>query len=96
MDVYAAVEGGDLNSSVLRSARLGYGPSNEEIRRGDYTNFPYERYRGVVVPGESVPLLWDKEPDLRNGRVIGFSDGTVYWREEDEVRQILRSHGQIP
>jgi hypothetical protein len=98
VDVFAVA--GELDPSkyyVFRSARSGAGPSDEEIERGDYKNFPYERFRGQVKRGaaESVPLIWDKKPDARNGRIVGFSGGAAKYLGEAEVQALLKRHGQL-
>ena len=64
IDVYifvrtGAIEGED-DLQVYVSALTGQGPTLEEMLAGDYTNFPYERYRGEVSPNElGVPLIMD-------------------------------------
>ena len=98
VDVYALVRNGDIGArhfSILRSARFGKSPSKDEIEKGDYTNFPYERFKGTVKPGSHVPLLWDKKPDERNGRVVGFSSGAVKYYPEADVQKLLEKHGQL-
>jgi hypothetical protein len=84
LDVYALVRRGDLqgaNLKMLRSNRSGTGPTGEEIERGDYTNFPWERYRGDGrLEGPPFPLLWERKPDDKGMVLVGLSDGTaVYW-----------------
>lgn len=99
VDVYALVRSGDLGEadlSLLRSARFGEGPSKEAIEAGDYSAFPYERFRGKVERDKVVPLLWDRKPDERGGRVVGLSSGAVKFYEEEQVQQMLREHGQTP
>lgn len=102
VDVYALVRKGDIEEhhfSMFRSERFDTGPSKEEILAGDYKNFPYERFRGEVKPmgeGKVVPLLWDKRPDARNGRVVGYSHGAVKYLAEAEVQELLKAHGQLP
>jgi len=80
-DPYAFVRRGEITRErydVFRSARSGTGPTDEEIERGDYTNFPWERYRGDgELPGDRIPILWEKEPDKRGGRVVAFADGSA-------------------
>ncbi len=65
LDVYALVRGGWLPMEraveLFASARTGYGPSREDIERGDYRTFPYERLgKGGVA--ERDPLLADGTP----------------------------------
>lgn len=76
-----------LDTHFFHSARLGSGPSRDEIAAGDYTNFPYERYRGPQRPLQDLdhplPLLWDREPHSDGGRLVGLSNGSVqYWPVE--------------
>jgi len=99
LDVYALVRKGDITQehfALFRSSRFEKGPSVEEIEKGDYANFPYERFKGEVKLGALVPLLWDKEPDRNNGRVVGFSSGAAKYLPEDEVQALLEKHGQLP
>jgi hypothetical protein len=88
-DPYDLLRTGDMTFEqikVLRSERLGIGPTEEEIRRGDYTNFPWERYRGD--PGRPrtppFPLLWEREP-LGRRIIVGFSDGTAFVHDREEL-----------
>jgi len=87
LDVYAIVRDGKIGRemySLLRDPESGL-PTDEEIDRGDYTNFPYERYRGNGDwdPMHPVPFLWDKEPDVDGVFVVGMSD--LSGKEMDEV-----------
>lgn len=82
LDPYAFVAKGDIareQYGVFRSNRQDKAPTEEEIGRGDYTNFPWERYRGE--PGKlrraRVPLLWEKEPGADGQHVVGMSDGSA-------------------
>jgi hypothetical protein len=93
LDVYYFVKKGDItreNYDILR--RPGEDrPTDEEIERGDYTNFPYERYRGK---GEldftrPVPLLWDKAPDEHGVYVVGMSDGRAEAMDEAGLKAML-------
>lgn len=86
LDPYAFVRSGDVvreQYGIFRSVRSGTGPTDEEIERGDYTNFPWERYRGDGKPIGRFPLLWEKEPDKRGGRIVGFADGSAEYCESD-------------
>lgn len=83
-DPYEFVRRGDIlreEYSILRSERSGTGPTDEEIERGDYTNFPWERYRGDGKLGLTFPLLWEKRPDKRGGTIVALSDGSVTYCE---------------
>ena len=107
-DVYSlTAEMGEVRYDLFRSTRHG-GPTDEEIIKGDYSTFPYARYHGDGkavhnFPGDSsvssegvVPLLWDKQPDADNNRVVGFSSGSVRYVAEAEVQALLKKYGQLP
>lgn len=87
-DPYYLVRNGDIRGSnikILRSARSGIGPTEEEATAGDYTKFPWERYRGEPRPrgASPYPLLWDKRPDEDGWVLVALSDGTAYrWNQE--------------
>jgi hypothetical protein len=91
LDPYHFVRTGDIQPEqfeVLRSRYDGVGPTDQEIRRGDYTNFPWERYRGdpsrPIVP--RFPLLWGN-PHAKGWRLVGFSDGSVELVEREQLGQ---------
>ncbi len=94
LDVYELVRKGDIsrdNYSLLRKERGG-SPTDEEIERGDYTNFRYNRYRGTgeVDDTRPVPLLWDKEPDAMGLSVVAFNDGSVRALDREELAHALK------
>ena len=83
-DPYAFFLSGEIrreNLRVFESVRSKAGPTDKEIKRGDYTNFPWERYRGDgKLVGAPFPLLWEKKPDKNGMLLVGLSDGTAkYW-----------------
>jgi hypothetical protein len=87
LDVYHFVKSGDItrdNYDVLRKPGAKV-PTDAEIDAGDYTNFPYERYRGEAKRDgvRPVPLLWEKTPDREGIYVVGMSDGSA--RAVDQV-----------
>jgi hypothetical protein len=91
LDPYYFVRNGDIagkNIELLRSKRLGIGPTEEEIRRGDYTNFPWERYRGerTNIGPPFFPLLWGRL-NAKGWTLVGFSDGSVKMLERDELNE---------
>ena len=102
IDVYIFVRMGEIEGEddlqVYVSALTGQGPALEEMLAGDYTNFPYERYRGEVSPKEpGVPLLWDKQACRGTGvvgRFVGLTQGRCVFMEEAELQTLLRAHGQ--
>lgn len=62
--------------ALTRSLRFDRGPTRDQIESGDYSGFPYGRWRGTV-PDETVPVVWDRKADSHGMRVVGFSDGTA-------------------
>ena len=86
--------------AVFGSARFGYGPAEAEIKKNDYSNFPYERFRsdGKPILGRAaqVPLIWDKQPDLKGGRLVGWSSGAVKWYPEARIQEMLKRFKQLP
>ena len=94
IDVYAAafLEGTQEQiDELFRSERLGIGPTLAEVRAGDYTNFPYQRFKGV--PSRGDPLLWDKQP-VRRYRLIAYSFGRAVLVDEHDAHNILVRAGQ--
>jgi hypothetical protein len=89
LDVYRLVANGDLcgkDLTLLWSAHTGMGPMGEDLLRGDYTNFPWERYRGDgKLEGPPFPLLWEKKPDKHGGGLVAFSDGSLKYVEHFEA-----------
>lgn len=80
VDVYAVA--GRVPLSSFRSERLGTGPTETQVREGDYSTFPWERYKGTrqLKQPEPLPLLWETKPDDGGMRLVAMSDGTVrYW-----------------
>jgi len=99
VDVCALVRKGELREQdlpMLQSLRFDSGPSKLQIEGGDYRKFPYKRFKGVVDRNKVVPLFWDRKPDMKNGRVVAFNNGTVKYHTEAEVRELLKRHGQLP
>jgi hypothetical protein len=93
-DVYEFVRLGEIrgeNMKILRSERSGIGPSEDEIARGDYTNFPWERYRGNRKLSEwpPFPVLWDTRPDADGVVLVGMSDGTVHTWDAERLAHAL-------
>lgn len=78
-----------IEARFVRSERAGKGPADEEIERGDYANFPWERYRGDRELGGRFPLLREKRPDKRGGGLVAYSDGSA-WYVEHEFDAVLR------
>lgn len=96
LDPYSFVREGNItgaNLGLFRSARQGRGPTDEEIRRGDYTNFPWERYRGDgsdLRRPKLVPILWEKEPGADGKHVVAFNDGSTKLVEPAELESLLK------
>ena len=85
---------------LLYSERAGKGPSEPEVRAGDYRNFPWERARlddirrqwvrwsgewSMQSQEQARPVIWEREP-LHGIYVVAFTDGSVVWREEDKFQ----------
>ena len=89
----AFVRNGDItgaNLNLFRSNRLGRRPTDAEIERGDYTNFPWERYRGDgKLGGAPFPLLWEKARDKSGGLLVALSDGSVRYCDRAEAERLL-------
>jgi len=89
LDPYAFVKTGGVKKGdydLFRSATLTKGPTDAQIESGDYTNFPWERYRGDpsgIKGFPSVPLLWEKEPGAK-GRLVAWSDGSCRFTSPEE------------
>jgi len=97
-DPYDFVKKGEIagtNISVLRSQRSGVGPTEEEARADDYTNFPWERYRGERRPWDAppFPLLRDKKPDEDGIVLVAFSDGSVQQWDPKKLERALAEAG---
>jgi len=90
-DPYEFVRRGNIpreDYDLFRSERSGTGPTDAEIERGDYTNFPWECYRGDgKLEGPPFPLLWERMPDKRGGRIIAFSDGSATYCERGDLER---------
>jgi len=95
-DPYEFARRGDIpreKYDLFRSERLGTGPTDEEIERGDYTNFPWERHRGEFDRAPKAPpvlLLWEKVPDKHGGRLVALSDGSARYFEAEEFEALFR------
>ncbi|MFI5403877.1 MAG: hypothetical protein ACHQ1G_13145 [Planctomycetota bacterium] len=96
LDPYSFVRMGDVDRKyydIFRSVSLGQGPTDDEIERGDYTNFPWERYRGdgSDIRGPAViPLLWEKEPGADGGHLVGMNDGSARILSPEELKALLK------
>lgn len=91
LDPYHFVKTGRLvpeQFPVFRSHRRDVAPTEEEIRRGDYTSFPWERYRGDRTDCRPpvFPLLWEAQP-IRGLTLVGFSDGSACALEAKELKR---------
>ena len=102
LHVYRLYEVGDITDkrlSVFRSARTGIGPSLKEVKKGDYTHFPYERYKGAKPPPkgalEAIPLIWDRVASPRGQRLVGYNGGSVELVPEAQLLALLEKHGQL-
>ena len=94
LDVYHVVVDdlpADRQLELLRDSRTGVGPLPSEVQQGDYTHFPYERFRGTAPPkdGGEVPLIWDRVAQLDGTRLVALSSGAVKRMEEAKVLALL-------
>lgn len=78
LDVYALYRGPiELEERTARlcfSLRSNRGPSLEQIREGDYAQFPWIRRVGRPTFEAIVPMMWEPYGDAR---LVSFSDGSV-------------------
>ena len=74
LDIYRFVrseEIADEHFDVFTSHRCGIRPTNAEIKAGDYTHFPFGRYKGAVtMKGPVTPWLWERYPYPDGTRVV--------------------------
>jgi hypothetical protein len=95
LDIYAALldepPSLDLVGEVCTDPRTGNGPTLKAIEAGDYTNFPYQRYRGRLgEDADPVPVLWEPRGTRKGGRLVAFSDGSVSFCSDPEADEIFR------
>lgn len=99
IDLYDAVSGhwsssvGDYDEvSILRSSRLGRGPTKLDIRNRDYTRLPWERHAGAVdlMTTQAFPLLWEGTPDESGEVLVALTDGSVRLWSESTLRRVLQ------
>jgi len=86
----------DRQLELFRSQRTGVGPSRAEVSGGDYTHFPYERFRGDTPPkvGADVPLVWDRVAQLDGTRLVGLANGVAKRMKEADLLALLERWGQ--
>ncbi|MCZ6571755.1 MAG: hypothetical protein O7C98_01155 [Planctomycetota bacterium] len=101
LDIYRFVrseEIADEHFDVFTSHRCGIRPTNAEIKAGDYTHFPFGRYKGARVLGTlpATPWLWERYPHPDGQRVVGYSNGTAKRIPEAEFQALMKKHGQDP
>jgi len=94
LDVYAVFRNGSISIDNLHRwggrARIDF--TEEEIARGDYTNFPWERCRGDGRRGGTpFPLLWERQPGEEGLIVVALSDGFAYLLTREELDAALRA-----
>lgn len=98
IDVYSLVRDGSLAEKDalvwFHSERTARGPSAAEIKAGDYTRFPYQRFKGRVKPGWPLPLLWDRTAALNGDRLLAYADGRAVVINLKDFEELLRKHGQ--
>ncbi|MEM8882689.1 MAG: hypothetical protein AAGD14_01310 [Planctomycetota bacterium] len=94
LDVYALVRSGDVTAKEYHFFRIPENrlhPTAKEIEKGDYTNFPYERYRGDgnIQVAKLIPLLWEKKPDADGKFMVLTNDGSVKAMDKAELAKLL-------
>jgi len=97
LDLYRVVLDAEPNERAVIdlcfSARARQGPTIEEIRAGNYRQFPYARASGKfeVRDGDLTALLWDPSPQTREQRLIALDDGSCRTIPEAEFAAFLES-----
>ena len=100
LDVYRFVRREEITEEdfdVFASSRAGIRPTNAEIKAGDYTHFPFSRYKGAAThQGPVTPWLWERYPHADGMRVVGYSSGAAKVIPEAEFQALMKKHGQDP
>ncbi|MHC4940627.1 MAG: hypothetical protein ACYTHK_16930 [Planctomycetota bacterium] len=88
--VFTSIELDEDNAALLHHRRTDAGPTIEEVRAGDYSNFVWERAKADDVRGAKgkVPVLWDPRP-IDGKRIVGFASGLVKIFPEAEFTALL-------
>lgn len=89
LNVYGLVRHGRVPRDLLESARYGQGPSAADIERDDYTRFPWERVRTAQrerLGERRRALLWDLNAGSDGKYMVGFSDGSIEYWDENALR----------
>ena len=73
---------------LCRSSRSGTGPTADEVKGGDYANFPYERHAGPVDIETERALLWDPEPGEDGARLVGITGASARFVEAAEFARL--------
>ena len=77
MDIYRALLAAvtDTEEMVALCRRDGVGPTLEQIRDGDYSQFPYQRAEGAAsMENGGKPVFWDRKPNSKGSRLVALSD----------------------
>lgn len=85
---------GEESFKLFRSERLDSGPTKDEILDDDYTNFPWERYRGdgQLSGARPFPILWEREPGRDGLTLVALSDGSVdLWDGEKRKAELAEA-----
>ena len=95
VDVYKALLATTDNPQQLveicRGARTGKGATIEQIRGGDYSQFPFVRAKGTVtLEMTDRPLLWDAAPREDGERVVGLANGAAMSIPEAEFQKLTK------
>ncbi len=100
IDVYHFVRSEEIaeeHFSIFTSHRCGIRPTNAEIKAGDYTHFPFGRYKGAATTKVPMtPWLWERYPHPDGTRLVGYSSGAAKLIPEAEFQALMKKHGQDP
>lgn len=86
VDVYGVLlQAGLAEEEIIdlcRSSRSRGGPTLDEIRAGDYSDFPFARRRQPLTGSATEVLLWDRRPQFLGRRLFGLHGAAVKYVPE--------------
>lgn len=99
LDVYSLVDRGQVTTEeavgLFWSEFQMTGPTAQEIRARDYSQFPYGRFKGRPdLWGHRVPLLWFAPARDPNKCLVAYCDGYVACVSGEQLDVLLQSCGQ--
>jgi len=84
----------DADELVALCSRSGQGPTLEQIRAGDYSQFPYQRAEGgASMENGSKPVFWDREPMPTGSRLVALSDCAVFLVTDEKFQAAMLNYG---